>query len=329
MRRCIVGTVCLLSLAGSLFYSTPAESFCWGSLSVLAKSTNLRKRCPTPTRTRTWRVRCYDGCGYHAGTFERSLTGFGECYKSSYCKKGITCLPLAGTDVHRFNPPTLTSTMISREGYYRLPCDFPACRTSGINTIFIDCPCDSQGGPKSCAENDPIVVSLGDHRYRLTDRAGGVEFDLGDNGVSTSVPWTHPDSDEAFLFLDRNENGTIDNGSELFGDVTPQHSSDEPNGFLALAVFDDVLSGGTEDGRISAADAIFPRLGLWRDANHNGVSEPSELMTLAEAGLDWIDLDYKTSERVDRYGNRFRFRAQSGWASGRVRTIWNVYLVAP
>lgn len=329
MRRLTVGIVCIVGLIGLLVLSTPVESLCWGSLSVLSRTTNLRNRCPSPTLTRTWRVRCYDGCGYDNGTFARSLSGYGECFKWKYCKKGINCLPLAGSDIHRFNPPTLTSTMINREGYYLLPCDLAGCRTASINTIFIDCDCDSQGGPGSCAENDPIVVSLEDRRYLFTDREGGVEFDLSDKGVPTRVPWTDPASDEAFLVLDRNDNGIIDNGIELFGDVTPQHSSDEPNGFLALAVFDDQLSGGNEDGRISAVDEVFPRLGLWRDVNHNGVSEADELMTLAQAGLDWIDLGYQSSGRVDRYGNRFRYRARSGWAGGHVRTIWNVYLLAP
>lgn len=329
MRGWLVSSVLTLCLACGMVFSSPAESICWGSLSVLSKTTRLRSRCPSPTLTRTWRVRCYDGCGYSSGTFERSLSGFGECFKSQYCKAGIKCLPLAGSDILRFSPPTLTSTMINREGFYGLACDLPGCRTSGINTIYIDCPCDSGSNPISCAKNDPIVVSLTDRRYLLTDRAGGVDFDLGDKGVAETVPWTDPQGDEAFLALDRNGNGVIDNGSELFGDVTPQHPSDAPNGFLALALFDDALSGGNEDGQISAADEIFVRLRLWRDVDHNGRSESSEMMTLDQAGLLWIDLAFSSANRRDRHGNRFAFRSRSGWVGEVVRQIWNVYLVAP
>ena len=328
MKRRTVAALCLLVLTGLLLPAAPAESICWGSLSLLSRSTRSRNRCPYPTLTRTWRVRCYDGCGYTDGTFDRSLTGYGECFKGQYCNTGIKCLPMAGSDIHRFNPPSLSSTMINREGYYGLPCNLPGCRTSGISTMIVECNCDPFGGPTSCAENDPIVVSLGDHRYQLTDRVGGVEFDLGDSGISALVPWTSPRGDEAFLVLDRNGNGSIDNGSELFGDVTPQHSSDEPNGFLALAVFDDQLSGGNEDGRISPADEIYPSLALWRDANHNGRSESRELMGLDQAGLKWIALEFTPSGRVDRHGNRFRFRTSSGWADNDRRDIWNVYLVA-
>jgi hypothetical protein len=318
----------LFSLMGTLIFSAPAESICWGSLSVLSRSTLARNRCPYPTLTRTWRVRCYTGCGHTDGTFDRSLTGYGECFQGKYCNSGIRCLPAAGSDIHRFNPPSLTSTMINREGYYALPCNLAGCRTSGISTMIVECNCDPFGGPRSCADNDPIVVSLGDQRYQLTDRQGGVEFDLGESGLAAAVPWTDPAGDEAFLVLDRNENGTIDNGAELFGDVTPQHSSDEPNGFLALALFDDVLSGGNEDGRISAADEIFTRLQLWRDTNHNGVSEQGELVTLEQVGLEWFDLEFKASQRVDRHGNRFRFKASSGWLGNGTRLVWNVFLVA-
>ena len=111
----------------------------------------------------------------------------------------------------------------------------------------------------------------------LTDRAGGVEFDLGSDGELERVPWTRPGADDAFLALDRDGNGTIDNGRELFGDLTPQHGSPDPNGFLALALFDDILNGGNEDGRISADDMLFEHLLLWHDENHNGYSDSEEM----------------------------------------------------
>jgi len=329
MRLRSVRTLSILGLTLWLAASIPLEALCWGSLYVASRVTRQRNRCPNPSLAKIWRLRCYDGCGYTEGTFMASLVGTGECFKKQNCIAGTTCLPIAGAEIFGFNPPSLSASIIETEGYYAFrPCDLPSCRSAGVAVMNVVCPCDPEADPAFCAQNDPIIISLSDRRYWLTDLENGVNFDLGDTGVAAQVPWTDSRSDEAFLVLDRDGNGTIDSGRELFGDVTPQHVSDSPNGFLALALFDDSLSGGNEDGRISTADQIFSELGLWHDANHNGLSEIGEIVSLQEAGLDWIDLDYVESSRVDRHGNRFRYRSRSGWASGETKQVWNVYLVA-
>ena len=175
----------------------------------------------------------------------------------------------------------------------------------------------------------PIIVDVNGSGFRLTNVADGVWFDFFDTGSRIKISWTANYSTNAFLVLDRNGNGRIDNGKELFGNLTPQPPSTEANGFLALAEYDKRANGGHRDGVIDRRDSIFSSLRLWQDANHNGVSESAELSTLGQLGLKTLDLDYKESRRTDQYGNRFRYRAKvkDTHDAQLGRWAWDVFLV--
>jgi len=142
--------------------------------------------------------------------------------------------------------------------------------------------------------------------FQLTDVLNGVLFDLLGSGKPKQICWTVPYSDDGWLFLDRNGNGVVDNGLELFGNYTEQpFSLEEQNGFRALAVFDQ-----NHDGVIDSADPVYKDLRIWRDANHNGISEPAELFTLPQLDVLSIDLDYKKLKKTDQYGNWLGMRAK-------------------
>lgn len=177
------------------------------------------------------------------------------------------------------------------------------------------------------APGSPIIVDTARDGYHLTSAEDGVLFDLDANGTPELTAWTRAESDDAFLAMDRNGNGRIDDGTELFGNHTPgSPDAAALNGFEALRTLHSPAYGAsTLDRSIDAGDAAFGRLLLWRDANHNGISEPDELMP-ANVLLAAIGTEYREKRRVDRFGNQFRQQGHLTWASGDESIVYDVWL---
>lgn len=178
----------------------------------------------------------------------------------------------------------------------------------------------------SCDIPSPIMIDLDGKGYHLTSPSLGVAFDIDADGVLEATAWTEADSSNAFLVLDRNGNGVIDDGRELFGTATPSSGgSPASNGFAALTELD-----SNRDGLIDSGDQAYSDLRLWTDINHNGLSEVSELRTASDAGVSAIYLAYEVIGRRDRHGNLFRLKGRALVARkgvARPRSIFDVYLL--
>jgi hypothetical protein len=187
------------------------------------------------------------------------------------------------------------------------------------------CNCDVEVPPCCCLS--PILIDVGGDGFRLTSWAEGVELAPYPGVRPSDRAWTEANSDDAWLVLDRDGDGSINDASEMFGNATPQPAPPEGtlrNGFLALAQHDD-----EPNATIDARDAIFSQLRLWQDRDHDGKSQPGELHTLPELGVAGISLVYTDAREVDQYGNSFRYKAAVyGTPGSRVgMTAWDVWLV--
>lgn len=177
------------------------------------------------------------------------------------------------------------------------------------------------------ADNTPLVLVF-DPVRPVTFEAPSVchPFDLAGDGSGTRLDW--PTAATPWLALDRDGNGTIDSGEELFGSATPLGLGTAANGFEALAALDE-----NGDGVIDAADPAFGAIRVWADQDGSRSSSPAELRSLADLGIVELSLRYHVERRCDERGNCEIERARFVWIDGagkwREGALVDVHLASP
>jgi Ca2+-binding RTX toxin-like protein len=146
----------------------------------------------------------------------------------------------------------------------------------------------------------PIVLDLDGDGVETTSVQGATFFDHNADGFAERTGWVAPD--DGLLVRDRDANGSIDSGRELFGNHTLRPSGAEAaNGYQALADLD-----ANSDGKVDGSDPAFASLRVWRDADRDGASVPEELQTLSALGIRSISTSYSESSLTDPHGNALR-----------------------
>ncbi len=155
---------------------------------------------------------------------------------------------------------------------------------------------------KMCKADDirsPLVLDLNGDGVKTISKSAGIHFDLDGNGFAETTGWV--DKNDGLLVLDKNGNGKIDNGTELFGNNTLLANGQKAaNGFEALKQYDQ-----NKDGKIDNSDAIYSQLKIWKDANSDGISQSDELLAMTQTGVVKINLNYLNQQVTDAQGNQF------------------------
>lgn len=200
---------------------------------------------------------------------------------------------------------------------------FPAPDASGVNGNWRDA--------TSIRARDPLAIDLDGNGIQTTGISGSnpILFDHDADGIRTGTGWVS--GGDAWLVMDRNGNGTIDSGRELFGvdtQITTQSyggSLNYPvtrtasNGFEALSALDD-----NHDHVFDAQDAAFGQVQLWQDFNQDGISQANELSTLSSKGVVSISLASSTSTQDLGNGNSITAAATVTRSNGSTTTVDSV-----
>ena len=146
---------------------------------------------------------------------------------------------------------------------------------------------------------DPLVFDLdGDGITTVSLEESNAFFDLDNNGFAEKTSWVG--AKEGLLAYDKNGDGIINGGNELFGDRTLMKDGKTlaSSGFVALAEYDD-----NKDGKIDSNDVIYALLRIWQDSDGDGIASAGELRRLVDLGIVSIGLSYSNTGVTDSANN--------------------------
>jgi hypothetical protein len=167
----------------------------------------------------------------------------------------------------------------------------------------------------------PLALDLDGNGVRTLSSITGAVFDVNADGRAENVGWLS--TSDAWLALDRNGNGLIDDGSELFGSGTSMPDGSKAlDGFAALRVLD-INHDGVIDGR----DGAFASLSVWVDANSNAKTDAGELRRLSQAGIESLSLVAKPTAIIDQ-GNLIGLMGTYTTTDGQKHEMADVWLSA-
>ena len=152
---------------------------------------------------------------------------------------------------------------------------------------------------------DPLAIDLNNDGIKDTNLDYKINFDLDNNGFKEATSWIS--ENDALIAIDRNNNGIIDNGSELFGNKTKSNTAriytnpNSKNGFESLKELD-----SNNDGIIDEKDKEFTNLLLWQDKNSNGISETDELIKLSDKA-EFTNLNLLVAWILNSNNSKFKF----------------------
>ncbi|MEN9866911.1 MAG: hypothetical protein RL748_2501, partial [Pseudomonadota bacterium] len=170
--------------------------------------------------------------------------------------------------------------------------------------------------------SSPIILDLNNDGVQTINASSGVQFDIFGTGSKVATGWVS--SSDGLLALDRNHDGLINDGSELFGDATRlADGSQASNGYQALQALDDNL-----DGQISNSDAAFAKLRVWVDGNSDGLSQANELHSLTDLGITRIASVANDAAAVKNNGNLLGLHSSYETADGQTHASADVWFTA-